>query len=522
MRRSRKQLALAGVLSAFIGAVAAVAFAGSAPDLTGVPSANTRSAGYAPASVLSPELAQIVVAQGSYPLDGGTAAVPYYGYLGGAPMVPALGSNVEAKKTEPDKNTYLVFQDGLPAPTRRTTTAPTSCSRATRAARPGTITRINLDADAAHRVTLLATKDADGNDLATIDGSTWDPWAKLLLFTTESAERPDVRGHARLPLHRHATSRARSDAAATRASRTTPPATSGSSRTSAARRRRDEREAAQQLRLPLRARHPSDLRERQAPGAAGARRRRPSDHHVVAGRRRRVRPRRPARLRRRASTPAGSTIHNTASDGTAPFNANTLAKAANGTPFKRPENGVFRPDGKFKEFFFDETGDTNATSTENGCCGGWGSIYKLTQKSPTADSGTLSIFYNGDGTHAAFDNVSFFDKDHIAFVEDAGATLHQQRNGLDNAWMFDVTKDYSNPANQPVRFIAEGRDPSATIDAGLVGTPGFNNEDDNEITGHPRLERRSEQEWHPRRQASAPVEGPRPRPLARLLHAAAR
>ena len=49
--------------------------------------------------------------------------------------------------------------------------------------------------------------------------------------------------------------------------------------------------------------------------------------------------------------------------------------------------------------------------------------------------------------------------------------------------MFDVTKDYSNPANEPVRFIAEGRDPSATIDAGLVGTPGFNNDGDNEITG---------------------------------------
>src|SRR5262249_18540560 len=70
--------------------------------------------------------------------------------------------------------------------------------------------------------------------------------------------------------------------------------------------------------------------------------------------------------------PRWVTIHNTATDGTTAFNANTLAKAANATPFKRPENGQFRPDGKFKEFFFDETGDTNATSTENGCCGGWG------------------------------------------------------------------------------------------------------------------------------------------------------
>ena len=59
------------------------------------------------------------------------------------------------------------------------------------------------------------------------------------------------------------------------------------------------------------------------------------------------------------------TIHDTATDGTAPFNANTAAKAANATPFKRPENGEFRPGSGFREFFFDETGDTNATSPEN-------------------------------------------------------------------------------------------------------------------------------------------------------------
>src|SRR5205814_1597786 len=42
------------------------------------------------------------------------------------------------------------------------------------------------------------------------------------------------------------------------------------------------------------------------------------------------------------------TVHDTSVDGTAPFNANTAAKAAKATPFKRPENGVFRPTS-FKE-----------------------------------------------------------------------------------------------------------------------------------------------------------------------------
>src|SRR5206468_987008 len=49
---------------------------------------------------------------------------------------------------------------------------------------------VNLDADGAHRVTVLATQDKDGNPITTIDGSTWDPWAKRLVFTTENANAP--------------------------------------------------------------------------------------------------------------------------------------------------------------------------------------------------------------------------------------------------------------------------------------------------------------------------------------------
>jgi hypothetical protein len=135
----------------------------------------------------------------------------------------------------------------------------------------------------------------------------------------------------------------------------------------------------------------------------------------------------------------------------------------------------------FTEFYFDETGDTdNRTSAT--ASGGFGSLFKLAQ-SPTSDKGTISVFYNGDQVHAGFDNLAFFSGDKLGVVEDAGDTLHTQRNALDSAWMFDVTADYSNPSNQPVRFIAEGRDPSATIDSGLSGTPGFRNDGDNEITG---------------------------------------
>jgi len=44
-----------------------------------------------------------------------------------------------------------------------------------------------------------------------------------------------------------------------------------------------------------------------------------------------------------------------------------------------------------------------------------------------------------------------------------------------------VTKDYSNPANTPLRWLAEGRDPSATLDADNAGFG--KNKGDNEITG---------------------------------------
>jgi hypothetical protein len=181
------------------------------------------------------------------------------------------------------------------------------------------------------------------------------------------------------------------------------------------------------------------------------------------------------------------TIHDTAVQGNAPFIANPLAKAAHGTPFKRPENGLFRPDSHFTQFFFDETGDTTATSPENGNAvtgaggaGGWTSIFELTQKDPSADSGKLSLFYEGNESVAGLDNVAFLSRNLITFVEDAGGTLHAQRKALDSGFVFDVTKDYSHGA-QPVRWLGEGRDPSATLDS---ANGGFGrNEGDNEITG---------------------------------------
>ena len=176
------------------------------------------------------------------------------------------------------------------------------------------------------------------------------------------------------------------------------------------------------------------------------------------------------------------TIHDTAVDGTAAFNANTLAKAKLATPFKRPENSAFRPGSRFTEFFFDETGDTTTLTEVGAAFGGFGSVLKLTQSRPSADHGTLALVYLSDTAHSGFDNTAFLNRDEIVFVEDAGDTLHTQRNALDSAFVLDVRKDYSTGL-QPRRILAEGRDPSATIDSGFAGLAGFQNEGDNEITG---------------------------------------
>src|SRR5581483_6952723 len=186
-----------------LGATAAVvAASGASSDpgglsLTSVPNPNTSSTGYAPPNILSPELSGIVVAQGAtraeYP-DPST--VSYYGYdndklnPAGQPVMVPAGGLAEAHKTEPDKNTYLVFKHGLAGSDSNYDYGTHFLFQGHESGTPGSITRINLDADAAHRVTVLATKDSSGASIATIDGSTWDPSAKRLLFTTEGASRP--------------------------------------------------------------------------------------------------------------------------------------------------------------------------------------------------------------------------------------------------------------------------------------------------------------------------------------------
>jgi hypothetical protein len=483
---------LAGCVLA-IGAVLVIAAGASptsSPALTNVPNANTKSPGYAPASILSPELSQTVVAQGSTRLENPSALTSYYGYdndvLNSAeqPQMVPVPSNpaTEAHKTEPDKNTYLVFNKGL-------TGADPNYGYGTHflfqgheggAGGAGYITRVNLDADAAHRVTLLATQDAFGNQLATIDGSTWDPWAKRLLFTTENPSAPTYAATPDYPslvtdvsgaLGRGGYEGIQNDSQgnlwiAEDIGGASKPGTKARQPNSYLLRYMPQAPGdllhgkLQALQVLNEAKEPITYASQEAVNSPDQ-----LALHTYG----------------KSFKTRWVTIHDTATEGNAPFVAGPLAKAAGATPFKRPENGVFKPESGFTKFFFDETGDTNKESVENENSGGWGSIFELTQSNPGAATGTLRIFYKGDESHASFDNVTFLSRTSITFVEDAGDTLHTQRNALDSGFVWQVGTDYSKAQNQPVRWLAEGRDASATLDA---ENGGFGkNDGDNEITG---------------------------------------
>ena len=286
--RSRRLSLSAVAVTAAVAALATTVTASphDGPDLTNVQTANTKSEGYSPATKLSPELTETVLAQGSTKVENPSSLASYYGYFndvlnsaGEPQMLPTPTSNIEAAKSEPDKNTYLMFNH-LAGADHTYDYGRHFLFQGHEGGLDGAsyITRINLDADAAHRVTLLATTDSSGAPIAPIDGSTWDPWAHRLLFTTEDSSEPTYSGTPSYPSSRH---RHLGRARAWRL-RGHPGRFRRQHLDRRGRRRsvqgRDHREAAQQLPVSLRAEAPGRPQPRQAPGPAGAQRCRQPGH----------------------------------------------------------------------------------------------------------------------------------------------------------------------------------------------------------------------------------------------------
>ena len=169
------------------------------------------------------------------------------------------------------------------------------------------------------------------------------------------------------------------------------------------------------------------------------------------------------------------TVHDTEVDGAASFDANTLAKAAGATPFKRPENGQFQPGSHFRTFVFTITGDTSAVAGGDpvlAARGAWGGLFRV-DLNADRETGNISLVILGDADHAAFDNVTFVDdRDTVLLAEDRGDLLHDQLNTLDSVWAYKLNREHPE-RNVVARFVALAQDR-------LAGVAG---EEDNEPTG---------------------------------------
>ncbi len=444
-----------------------------------------------PDNVIAPGFALRAIVDGTAPIENPSGVITKFGFLNDFPPQP-----VEATKTEPDENTYLIFDRNPGGPTAGYDYGRHFLYQGHENGNNlAYITRINLDVkDPAHRVTLLSPVGTDGlTHFNSIDGSTWNPFTRTLLFTQEAGANggvievmpgwpanvrtlygvigrggfegihPDDRGNVYLI----------EDAGGVSVNVVQGDTTS-----------------------PKAAKQPNSFVYRFVPknrfdlsqgGKLQALQVWIGGAPVVFG-----------------SDPVADvfsenqlklhtvgtawpvrwvTVHDTDVDGTAAFDANAAAKKAGATPFKRPENMQFRPGSDFRTFFFDPTGDTDERSGDQPALaarGAWGSIFRV-DFFPGSVWGRLSIFFLGDKDHAAFDNLAFTGHDTLLAAEDRGDGLHKQLNTLDSIWAFDVRI----PSSVPLRLVALGRDPASEIDVNLgeANTPGFQNEGDNEPTG---------------------------------------
>jgi hypothetical protein len=500
-RERRARAALVGAVATLAAAALAGPAAAAPVDanhLTNVPAAQPKQRGRAVPNKLSRELAEIPQASGADLLEGANPGVApaFYGYSlysdPDNPLVAIPPSTAEAHKTEPDKNTYLVLggQKGAdPAYDYGTHFV----FQGHESGAPGYVTRVNLDADRDHRVTLMATKDSGGADLPDFDGSTWDPFANKLLFTAEINspgggvwQKTLTPGEAAVDLRGVIGSSAYEGIQADSDGNLWIVEDNGGTTVGHARQPNsfvyrfvpnDKTDLTkggrlQVLQVESLANPGEPIVFHDGRAAADIASQDTIDLHTYG----------------HTFDTTWVTIHDTETDGTDPFNAAALAKADDGTPFKRPENGVFRPGTKFRSFAFTETGDTDIRTEAGSDGGGFGAVQVLDQKSPSADTGKLRLLFQGDPEHAAFDNISWLTDRTVAVVEDRGDTFHGQGNGvtptaLDSGWAIDANVDHAASDAGVARFLAEGRDASATIDSALLGTPGFTNDGDNEITG---------------------------------------
>jgi len=510
------------VIAAALAAGVALADSHSDKINSGVPDANPR-VGH-PANVIAPGFALQKIVEGSDSLENPSGVITNFGYLNDFP--PQL---IERTKTEPDENTYVVLEQNPGGPTHGFDYGRHFLFQGhENAADFAYVTRVNLDVtDPAHRITLLTPVGTDGKThFGSIDGSTWDPFTRTLFFTQERGTSGGVIQITALSFP---------------AQVTTLDGILGKGGFEGI--HPDNRgnlliiEDSGGTGVPVDPANPASPKAAKNPNSFVYRFVPYDKHNVLVGGKLQAlqvsidgTPLRfvpvdathpggdvfsDAQLK--LHTPGSSwpvrwiTVHDTgvldpANPQPAAFDANAAAKTAGATPFKRPENAQFLPGSGFQTFFFDPTGDTNSDSGNQPALaarGAWGSIFRVDFRGDDEgergdgdgdrddrddrgrdrrdDEGTISIFVLGTAEQSSFDNLAFTDTQTLLAAEDRGDGLHRQLNLLDSIWAYDVRR--GDPHAR--RFVALGRDTASEADAILLdaGTPGYQNEGDNEPTG---------------------------------------
>lgn len=416
----------------------------------------------------------VCIAQGSDPLENPSDPITKFGFL------------KDGTRTEPDENTYLILDHNPGGPTSGYDYGRHFLFQGhENSGELAYVTRINLDvSDPNHRITLLTPVGVDGKThFNSIDGSTWNPFTRTLLFTQEVDLIAGVPrgGVIEIPVDWQST---------------TPPAPrtlygilghggyEGIHPDSAGNLYLAEDIGGTSVNIdpnnpasPKTARNPNSFVYRFLPSD----RTDLSKGGKLEALQVSINGQAVTFVPVDANHPSGDvfstnqlklhtlgkswpvqwvTVHDTAVDGFAEFNANQKAKDKGATPFKRPENLQFLPGSDFKTFFFGPTGDTDATAGNVpvlAARGSWGSIFRV-DLDEDGDTGKIAIVVLGDQFHASFDNMTFADDNLLLVAEDRGDTLHDQLNILDSVWAFDVTKN--NVLD--TRFIALGRDSEAS------------------------------------------------------------
>jgi len=416
------------------------------------------------------------VAQGSEPLENPSTKIKKFGFL-------ADGTN-----TVPDENTYVVFDQNPGGPDSSFDYGRHFLYQGhENSGNMAYVTRINLDiTEAAHRITLLTPEGASGfTGFNSIDGSTWNPFTRTFFFTQEAGSNGGViqltagwpavattldgivgkAGYEGVHLDNDGNLYLVEDSGGT--SVNIIPGDTTSAKT------------AKQPNSFVYRFVPYDIADFSKGGKLQSLQVSIGGNALVftADAVADTFSTRQLQLH----TPGSSwpvrwiTVHDTAVDGTASFNANAAAKKAGATPFKRPENMAFLPGSGFNTFVFVATGDTDIFAGSQPALqarGSYGSLFRVDFHGAN-EAGTISLLYLGDSVHNSFDNLTFIDNFTVVATEDRGDSLHGQLNTLDSIWAFDVRK----PGTPPQRFVALGRDPESLADAQATG------DGDNEPTG---------------------------------------